>query len=109
LCARCKVRALLDARNILNMENVLGFRRETGTFSPTLAQVKQLANSVSLPNGPTPRESPLYVELLDGDKDGVITLQEAEDGRFAAALDRFDPSLYFGQGRALRIGMEVAF
>ena len=88
---------------------VLALRRETGALSPTLSQVQSLANAQPVPPEPTPRESPAYIELLDANRDGVITPQEASAARFAAALDRFDPTLFFGEGRQIRLGVEVSF
>ena len=58
---------------------------------------------------PLPRESALYSEKIDTNKDGLITTGEFTAARFAAALDRFDPTLYFGEPRQLRLGMEVTF
>ena len=34
---------------------------------------------------------------------------EFRTARTAAALNRFDPSLYFGEPRQLRLGIEVTF
>jgi hypothetical protein len=109
VCDRCFWRLVFDGRNILGMKNVLALRRETGALSPTLAQVQTLANAQVLPAEPIPRESPAYVEMIDLNRDGVITQQEASSARFAAALDRFDPTLFFGEGRQVRIGVEVSF
>jgi hypothetical protein len=71
--------------------------------------VQQLANSFPIPPESVPRESPAYVVYLDTNRDGVITQEEASNARFAAALDRFDPTLFFGEARQLRLGVEVAF
>ena len=108
-CGRCTWRAVLDTRNLFGWKNVLGLRRESGSVAPSLAQVQQLAGSVPLPTSPIPAESPLYVRTLDANADGVIDLDEMQRGRFAAALDRYDPTLFYGDARTLRIGVEVAF
>jgi hypothetical protein len=108
-CGRCSWRAVLDARNILGFQNILGLRRESGAVGPTLAQVQQLANSVPLPTSPIPAESPLYVRRLDSNGDGLISSDEMQRARFAAALDRYDPTLFYGDARALRLGVEVVF
>jgi hypothetical protein len=108
-CVRCTWRAVVDTRNIFGWNNVLGLRRESGTVAPTFEQVQQLANTVPLPSAPVPAESPLYVRRLDSDDDGVISVDEMQRGRFAAALDRYDPTLFYGERRALRLGLEVAF
>jgi hypothetical protein len=108
-CARCTWRAVVDTRNVFGWKNVLGLRRESGSVAPSLAQVQQLANSVPLPLAPIPAESPLYVRTLDSNADGVLSLEEMQRGRFAAALDRYDPTLFYGEARSLRLGLEVAF
>ncbi len=109
VCDRCSWRVVFDGRNILGMKNILALRRETGTLSPSLAQVNQLANAQPIPPQPIPRESPAYVEFLDLDRNGVITPEESSNARFAAALDRYDPTLFFGAGRQIRLGVEVSF
>ena len=108
-CERCRWRVLADARNLLGRDNILGLRRESGRIAPSLAAVNALAESVPMPSGPIPRESPLYVRTIDLDANGIISLDEFRTARFAAALDRFDPSLYFGEPRQVRLGVEVRF
>lgn len=108
-CGRCRWRLVFDARNVLDRKNILAMRTSTGTLSPTLGEVQQLAGSLPIPSEPIPRESPYYVIYLDADRDGVITPAEASTARFAAALDRFDPTLFFGEARQLRLGVEVTF
>ena len=109
VCGRCHWRVVFDGRNILGMKNIIAMRAETGAVAPTLQQVQALANAQPVPPSSVPRESPAYNELLDTNRDGVITQQEASAARFAAALDRFDPTLFFGEGRQVRIGVEVTF
>ncbi len=108
-CGGCSWRITFDARNLLGRANLIGLSRGTGALSPTVAQVLALANRVQPPAQPIPAESPKYSTLLDLDDDGLITAREFEQGRLAAALDRFDPSLYFGEARQLRLGVEVSF
>lgn len=108
-CGECRWRILADARNLLGRANVLGLRRETGRIAPSLANVDALAETVPMPPGPIPRESPLYVRTIDLNDDGTISFDEFRTARFAAALDRFDPSLYFGEPRQVRLGVEVRF
>jgi outer membrane receptor protein involved in Fe transport len=109
VCDRCHWRVVFDGRNILGTENILALRSETGAIAPTLQRVQQLANAQPPLTEAIPRESPAYVELLDFNRDGLITPAEANAARFAAALDRFDPTLFFGEGRQIRFGVEVAF
>lgn len=108
-CGRCTWRVVFDGRNILDQKNILAMRTNTGTIGPSLLEVQSLANRLRETSEPIPRESPAYVQLLDADGNGVITSQEAQAGRFAAALDRFDPTLFFGESRQLRFGLELAF
>lgn len=108
-CGRCALVLLVDGRNVLGRENVLGVRRSSGTPAPTLEEVRTLAASQTAPSEPIPRESPRYSALVDLDGDGLITPDGYRTARFAAALDRLDPSLFYGEARQLRLGMEVAF
>jgi hypothetical protein len=108
-CSSCNWRIALDGRNLLGRENIIGLSRSTGRPEPLASEVLALANRVRAPSQPIPAQSPLYTPLLDFDANGVISAQEFEAGRLAAALDRFDPSLYFGVARQLRLGVEVSF
>lgn len=107
LCRGCRWRALADGRNIFNRKNIIALRRETGSLTPRLAEVQNLARG-ELPE-PIPRESPNYSQLIDLNRDGLITANEYQTARLAAALDRFDPSLYYGESRQVRLGLEVNF
>jgi hypothetical protein len=109
MCSGCSWRLVFDGRNILNRKNILALRSSTGALSPSLAEVQALANALPIPPESIPRESPAYVVFLDADRNGVISPQEAQNARFAAALDRFDPTLFFGEARQIRFGVEVAF
>lgn len=109
VCDRCSWRLVFDGRNIINRQNIVAMRTNTGALSPTLAEVQKLANSLPVPPESIPRESPAYALYLDANRDGVITPDEARSARFAAALDRFDPTLFFGEARQLRLGVEVTF
>jgi hypothetical protein len=107
-CGRCRWRVVADARNLLGTENTVALRRDTGTVAPSAEDV--LASADDLSNDPPiPRESPDYSGLVDLNSDGLITADELRTGRIAALLDRNDPSLYFGEARSLRLGLEVEF
>jgi len=108
-CGGCLWRVTADGRNLLGRENVLAYRGDTGTLAPSLAAVEQLAKARSLSGGPIPAESPSYNRAVDLDRDGLITAQEFQTARFAAALERNDPTLFFGEARQIRLGLEVAF
>jgi hypothetical protein len=107
VCA-CELRVSADGRNLLGRENVIAARRDTGGLGPTLAAVRAIADAMPAPQE-IPAESPLYNTNIDIDRDGVITAQEFRFARTAAALSRFDPSLYFGEPRQVRLGFEVSF
>jgi hypothetical protein len=108
-CARCGWRITADGRNLLGRENVLAWRGDTGSPAPTLAAVQALAQTRTLGEQPIPGESPSYTRAADLDGDGLITPAEFGTVRFAAALDRHDPTLFFGEARQLRLGFEVGF
>ena len=108
-CGSCKWRVAVDGRNLLGFDNVLSYRGDTGSLSPSLGSVQALANTVPLPLEAIPKESNRYHARIDTDNNGVITLQEFRAARIAAAIDRLDPSLYFGEPRQLRLGVEVSF
>ncbi len=108
-CPRCSWRVIADVRNVTGRENVIALRRDTGTLAPSAEDLQRIASEVPGDIKPIPRESSDYSALVDLNRDGLITADELRTGRFAAALDRSDPSLYFGSARALRLGIEVAF
>lgn len=108
-CARCRLRLVLDGRNLLGLDNIRALRRDSGLRAPSLATVEALAAGVPDTGFPIPRESPRYGVGADLNRDGLITRDEYTTARFAAALDRNDPSLLFGEARQLRLGMELRF
>jgi hypothetical protein len=108
-CARCAWRISFDARNLIGRDNVLAVRPSTGSVAPSLDEVRRLAATVAVPTTPIASGSPLYTRSIDLDGDGMITSTEFERARFAAALDRLDPSLFYGKPRQLRLGLEVSF
>lgn len=107
-CGHCAWRVTVDGRNLLGRANVVALRHDSGTLSPTLATVQDLADQVEL-DEPIPRESSRYAPAVDLDSDGLITVAEFRTARQAAALDRQDPSIYYGEARQVRLGVEVAF
>ena len=106
---RCSWRVLLDGRNVFGNENVIALRRDTGELAPRTSDLEDVAVELSPGFNPIPYESPRYSSSTDLDGDGVISLSEFETARFAAALDASDPSLYFGDQRQLRLGLEIVF
>lgn len=108
-CRRCAWRLLLDGRNVIARDNVIALRRDTGGLGPDAATVLRFVDEVPDDMEPIPRESPRYSALVDLDRDGLITVSEFRTARFAAALDRHDPSLFFGEPAQVRLGLEVSF
>ncbi len=108
-CGGCDWRLFADARNILGRDNVIALRRDTGSIAPSAADLQRVADEVPADMEPIPKESRAYSHLIDLDRDGLIVADEVRTARFAAALDRNDPSLYFGEARQLRLGLEVSF
>ncbi len=108
-CGGCRWRVTVDGRNLLGLHNILALRRDTGLLGPDATAFGAVENSVPVPAHPIPLESPLYSAMIDLNHDGNITPEEFRTARFAAALDRFDPSLYYGEPRQLRAGFEVTF
>ena len=106
---RCSWRVLLDGRNILGTDNVIALRRDTGELAPRTSDLEDVAVELSPGFTPIPIESPRYSAQADLNRNGVVSLQEFETARFAAALDASDPSLYFGQPFQLRLGLEIVF
>lgn len=108
-CGGCAWRVVADGRNILGRENVIALRRDTGGLAPSLERVRETAAGLPPDQEPIPRESPRYSQIIDLNQDGLITPAELAIARFAAALDRHDPSLFFGAPRQVRLGFEVSF
>lgn len=107
-CGSCLWRVTVDGRNLLGRENVIALRRDNATLAPSVASLDSIAALVTIAE-PIPRESARYSAHADVDSDGLITPAEFHQARWAAALDRSDPSLYFGEPRQVRLGLEVAF
>lgn len=108
-CNGCTARVILEAKNLLDRDNIIALRRETGTIAPTLSEVEKLADAPHSSRFPILRESEFYNSSVDLDQDGLITPDEFDTARFAAAIDRFDPSLFYGSAQQLRIGLQVTF
>ncbi len=108
-CDGCGWRLFADARNLLGRDNVIALRRDTGSIAPSADDLQRIADEVPADMEPIPRESRAYSHLIDLDRDGLIVGDEVRTARFAAALDRNDPSLFFGEARQLRLGLEVSF
>ncbi len=107
-CDACGWRVLAEVKNLFGQENVVALRKDTRTVAPPAETVEALARDLAIPE-PIPRESPRYSAQIDLDGDGRITPAEFEKARLAAALDRFDPSLFYDDPVQVRLGIEVFF
>jgi hypothetical protein len=107
-CAACGWRVLAEVKNLFGQDNVVALRGDTRTVAPPAEAVEELARGLAISH-PIPRESPRYSAQIDLDGDGRITPMEFDKARLAAALDRFDPSLFYGEPLQLRLGVEVVF
>ncbi len=108
-CSKCGWRVMAEVRNLFGEDNVIALRRDTGTIAPTVDELAAIAAEVPDDMVPIPQESPGYSALTDLNADGFITAQEMQTARFAAALDRNDPSLFFDEPRQIRLGLEISF
>lgn len=108
-CGACAWRVVADVRNLLGRRNIIAARRDTGGLGPDISAVQRLIDAVAPPTVPIPAESPAYSAAADLDRSGAIDAEEFRTARIAAVLDRFDPSLYYGEARQLRLGVEVMF
>ena len=107
-CDVCRWRVMVDGRNLLGRDNVIALRRDNASLAPSVASLDSIADGLTIAEG-IPRESTRYSAHADIDADGVITPAEFRTARWAAALDRSDPSLFFGEARQVRLGLEVSF
>ena len=108
-CDGCAWRIVAAGRNLLGRANIIALRRDTGGLGPAVGAVTGVIDALATPDIPIPAESPGYARLADLDGNGFIDATEFRTARTAAALDRFDPSLYYGEARQLRLGVEVSF
>ena len=106
-CPTCHIRLVFDVQNLLDQRNVVALRRDTGTLAPSLETVEELAAQPTTASFPIPRESERYSPLVDLDGDGLIVQSEFDAARLGAAIDRNDPSLLFGPGRYVLLGLEI--
>lgn len=108
-CGGCTWRIVADGRNLLGRANIVALRRDTGGLGPAIGAVNALLDDVAPPSMPIPAEAPGYSAAADLNDNGYIEADEFRFARTAAVLDRFDPSLFYGEARQLRLGVEVTF
>ncbi len=109
LCRGCGARIIAEGRNIFGRDNVIALRRDTGELGPPSEVVLGAADDIPVTQEPIPLESSLYSPATDLDRDGMITAEELRRVRVAAALDRNDPSLFYGEAFQIRLGVELEF
>ena len=107
-CDACRWRVTFDGRNLLGRENIIALRRDNASLAPSVASLDSIADAQTIDVG-IPRESPRYSAHADLDDNGIISPAEYRTARWAAALDRSDPSLFFGEARQVRLGLEMLF
>ncbi|HUK22534.1 MAG TPA: TonB-dependent receptor [Gemmatimonadales bacterium] len=101
----------LDARNVLNRQNVIAVRRDTGEPTASNATLQSMAQSAYAAHPePIPYESSRYRAWADLNHDGYVAgPTELMPLYLAAARDYTAPLLYYGPPRLLRLGMELVF
>ncbi|HEX4574359.1 MAG TPA: TonB-dependent receptor, partial [Gemmatimonadales bacterium] len=101
----------LDVRNLLNRQNVVAVRRDTGeptVAQPTLQALAQRAYAAH--PEPIPYESPRYRAWADLDHDGYVDgPAELLPLYLAAARDFTQPLFAYGPPRLVRLGVELMF
>jgi hypothetical protein len=101
----------LDIRNLLNTDNVVAVRRDTGTPFQDLEQLERMADEAFIrdPN-PIPYESPRYRRWADLDGNGLIEGPgELRPLYLEAATDFSQPLFLYGPPRIVRLGFEFLF
>ena len=101
----------LDMRNVLNRQNVVAVRRDTGSPFMTTAGITAAATAAyNLHPEPIPYESPRYRPAADLDHNGMIDgYAELYPLYLAAAQDAYQPTFAYAAPRLTRIGFEVSF
>jgi len=101
----------LDIRNLLNTDNVVAVRRDTGTPFQDLAQLEKMADqALARDPNPIPYESPRYRRWADLDGNGLIEGQaELRPLYLQAATDFSQPLFLYGPPRIVRLGFEYLF
>jgi hypothetical protein len=101
----------VDARNILNYQNVISVRRDTGT--PFLDEAGILAAANRAYNAhpeAIPYESPRYRSTADLDQNGLVDGYDELYPQFlAAARDAYQPTFAYSTPRLVRLGVELVF
>jgi hypothetical protein len=101
----------VDVRNLLNRQNVVAVRRDTGLPTPDDDAVFALAEEAYADHPEAiPFESPRYRESADRDRDGYVAGREELFPLYeAAARDFTHPVFAYGPPRLVRLGAEFLF
>jgi hypothetical protein len=101
----------LDIRNLLNTENIIAVRRDTGTpFLDPDGLTDQATEAYQRDPSPIPYESPRYRSWADVDGNGLIEGQaELLPLYLQAATDFNQPVFIYGPPRIVRLGFEFLF
>ena len=101
----------LDVRNLLNRQNVVAVRRDTGQPAPDIAAVEALAEAAYQAHPEEiPFESARYRAFADADGNGYIEGREELFPLYLAAAQDFTQPLFaYGPPRLLRLGVEFLF
>jgi hypothetical protein len=101
----------LDVRNLLNRQNVIAVRRDTGLPGPDSTAVNAIAEEAYQAHPEEiPYESAYYRASADLNGDGYIQGREELFPLFlAAARDYTQPLFAYGPPRLLRLGFEFLF
>ena len=101
----------VPVRNLLDRENIVAVRRDTGTPEATAEIIDRMAEEAYAANPqPIPYESPRYRASADLDGDGFIAgRNELFPLYTAAARDVTQPVFFYGPPRLVRLGVEVIF
>jgi len=101
----------LDMRNILNQQNVVALRRDTGSPFMTEDGIQDaaLARYTAHPEA-IPYESPRYRAEADLDLNGMVDgYDELFPQYLAATRDAYQPTFAYSAPRLVRFGLELSF
>ncbi|HEX4601681.1 MAG TPA: TonB-dependent receptor [Gemmatimonadales bacterium] len=101
----------LDVRNLLNRQNVVAVRRDTGEPGISQTTLQALAQQAYAAHPePIPYESPRYRAWADLNHNGYVDgPAELMPLYLAAARDFTQPLFAYGPPRLVRLGMELVF
>jgi hypothetical protein len=101
----------LDIRNLLNRQNIVAVRKDTGSPQAPNAEVQAQADAAYTAHPePIPYESPRYRRWADLDNNGYVDGPlELQPLYLAAAQDYNQPLFAYGPPRLIRLGMDFEF